>query len=171
MDSPFPGNSFYSQGSYEPILPVPIPHPFPRLLPSPEEEGKWGLASKQLHQVNRSPAEGPECPKALNITGMWRSRKFTLSWESPSLEPSSRLTWSLHFLAVLLLTSKACMSPSFLSCFLIPPQGRGEIKEVTGSCSCGEADFSLDRKKWWTSAGRSSLEASFGLFFSRQSRI
>ena len=46
------------------------------------------------------------------------SCKFALSRESPSSRPSCGLTWSLHFLGVLLFTAKAPMSPSFLS---LPP--------------------------------------------------
>lgn len=51
-----------------------------------------GLATVQLHQVKKSPAEGSEYPKALNISGISGSHKFTISWESPNSGPSSRLT-------------------------------------------------------------------------------
>lgn len=49
-----------------------------------------------------------------------------------------------------------------------PPGGRRGQRSDTGSCSCGEADFGSDRKKCWTSAGRSSADVSvFFFFFSR----
>jgi len=103
--------SFHSQGSYEPILAVPLPRPSPRPLilssPSPEEDSKaaGGVPRRVLICWASSIAEAQG------------SRKFTLSRESPSSGPSRGLTWSLHFLVILLLTAKAhpcCPPPSFL---------------------------------------------------------
>jgi len=81
-----------------------------------------GLPSPKLQcgGNGRSPAEEPRLLEALNITGAQGSRKFTVTQESPNSGQSCGLTWSLHFLVILLLTDETSMSPTFLSHKLIP---------------------------------------------------
>ncbi|POI26253.1 hypothetical protein CIB84_009997 [Bambusicola thoracicus] len=50
------------------------------------------------------------------------SCKFALTWESPSSWPSCGLTWSLHFLDILLSTAKTPTSPPFPSPSLVLSQ-------------------------------------------------
>jgi len=109
-----------------------------------------GLPSLELlyQASSRSPVEGPQLLGASNIAGVKGSRKFTVSRESLNSATSRRLTWSLHFLIILLLTAKAPTSPSFLSPSLIPAQGgRRSKRRGRGSCCCGGLDFGLDGQK------------------------
>lgn len=66
------------------------------------------------------------------------SHRFIINQESPNFGPFCGLTWSLHFL-VILLTAKAVTSPSFLSSSLIPHQGKEWVRKERSICSCGEA--------------------------------
>ena len=84
------------------------------------------------------------------------SCKFALTQESPSSWPSCRLTWSLHFLVILLFTAKAPTSPPFPSPSLVLSQVLSSLLHQALTKSAGHGLPSLELLCW--GSGMSPVE-------------